>query len=398
MINKFFIILLGIVLVVTSCDDDDKIVEINSYPEWQQSQFFTEKSQEDLFIFYHGKIQENLYPHQELKPANLPKAMPNAMKVGGSAILSQYLKTIKERFSNKAMILAFGDLNYFGSDDVKKKHIDGALSKLSIDGILLSKDDLPKSDSKSPETLERLPWFNSNILAINSGDPVATFKASPHLWFTNNDHKIAVLGITSYQLLSAKERNEISGFYFQDPVTTVLRNKNIISKEGSDLLILYYSGQTGCKSKNETKPSSFEKLPRLEKICPKDNEILNTLKRLPPGAIDLVISNDENLWGARYEDIPVLGTFQPENFISGVRLNITDSKINLKKSYLFPPIKLCHQVFIGTHDCIFHVQDEDLDEERFDILEKSSYAVVNARFLGHEVLEDSEVLKILNDK
>lgn len=402
MINKIFLICLGIVILATSCDDEEKIVQIYSYPEWQKNQFFSEKPEEDLFIFHHGKIQENFYPHQELKKADLPKAMPSSMKIGGAAILSQYLKIIKERFGQKAMILSFGDLNYLNSDKIKQKHLKETLSKIALDGILLSKDDLPKNTTLLKNGLDDLPWFNSNILAIKSGDPVDTFKSRPYLWFSNEDHKVATLGITSYQALSSKERNEISGYYFQDPVTTVLRNKNKISKQGGDLLILYYNGSIGCESEPSTTAISLKNLPSMSEVCKKDNEILNTLKRLPPGAVDLVLSNDSNFFGAKFGDVPVLGLYKPEDFISGIRLKIEYSKINLEKSYLLPPIKICHKAFIGTHDCVYKVkdedEDEDLNEERFDILEKSTFTMVNARFLGHEVLEDSEILKVLNDK
>jgi predicted GNAT family N-acyltransferase len=112
----------------------------------------------------------------------------------------------------------------------------------------------------------------------------------------------------------------------------------------------------------------------------------------------MVLTSSPNFSGLRHQNLPILGLKSPEFFIQGIKVSFSNKKLDLKNSFLLEPVKLCHQVFVATQDCVYDLNDQDLNEERFDLMEKSSFALINARFLGHEVNEDESILKVINDR
>lgn len=386
-----------------SCDDDEKVTQLHSYPEWQPNKFLNPNdNSKSFYLFHFGHLSENLLSKRVLKSATLPKSMPHEFHIGGVAILSSYLKVIKDRFQEQAVFISHGGFDFFKSDKVKKNLITATLKEIPLDALLLSKNDIINTGTKDADFLKSLPWYNSNILSIKTGEPTDIFDSEGFKVLKTPKLSLGLIGSTSYKTLSPVERNEISGFYFQDPVTTILRTKNQLSKAGVDLIALYYEGPIVCEQALLNRALPFKELPKLEDVCQKDSELLETLKRLPPDSIDLVFTNSKGFAGVNHQGIPILSLHSPAEYIQGIKLVVKPdkkgSKIDWGKSFLLESVKLCHQVFVGTHDCVFDIKSEDLNEDRFDLMEKTSFGVIKARFLGHEISEDPVILKALNDR
>lgn len=375
-------IIIALLVFLYSCNDNEKIIQIYSYPEWQKEVFLDRMPENSFYLFNLGNPTLSLFPTQELKREDQQKAFPHKMDLGGEVVLKKYLQTLRERLGEKVKVIGYSNLDK--QDQQKSNLILKSLKEYQLDALLLSKADLPsKGESENPLKKD-LPWFNTNILSITSGDPTDLYQSEPFKVLT--PHGLGLIGVTSYQTLSAQERNEISGFYFQDPVTSILRYKNILSKQKDVLITLYYNGELTCNQELPIKPISFEKLPAMSQNCTGGKELFQILKRLPPNAVDLVITGIPSLSGVLYKGkIPVLGAGGAPQYLSGFRITKNSQSLSLKDSLLLPPIKLCHSMFAGTQDCVFKAANEDIDDERYDLMEKSGFGLIPARFLGREI-------------
>lgn len=401
MVNRFMlkVFLLSILIFFVSCEDKETFTKLNSFPEWSEEKF---KTGTPLFIFMVGGFSETLFPATELKPVGLPKEMPHALKVGGLPIMTSYLNTIKERFPDRSLILGMTGSSSVPKDLSKERLIFKSMKQLPLDSLLLTKKILPiksnREGNKENEEYNGLPWLNSNILSIQSGEPINSYGNEAYKIVEKAGLKIGLLGVSSFTLLNSKERNEISGYYFQDPVTTVLKYKDVLRKKGADFIVLLLNTRNSCKKLPNQNYLHFKDLKNTLDFCNDDFEAKTLLDRLPPLSVDLILTNQENTSATLYRNTPIVSLYKPNQFISGIRLTFERDRLNFEESLVLPQVKLCHQMFAGTQDCVFKTGNEEFDSERFDILEKSAFGLVSSRFLGKEIREDTEVIKVINGK
>lgn len=398
----FRFLLFVFIFLIVSCEDKETFTKLNSFPEWSEEKFNAGTNGQPLYIFMVGGFSETLFPSTELKPSGLPKEMPHALKVGGLAIMTTYLNTIKERFPNHSLILGMTGPEETTSDPSREKLIFKSLKQLPLDSLLLTKKILPlksnREGNKENESFHNLPWVNSNILSIQSGEPIESYGNEAYKIIEKGGVKIGLLGISSYSLLNSKERNEISGYYFQDPVTTILKYKDVLKKKGADFIVVLLSTKNSCKRLSNKKYLFFKDLKNTKEFCHDDFEVKKLLDRLPPLTVDLILTDQEDTSATLYRNTPIVSLYQPDQFISGVRLSFERDRINFNESLVLPQVKLCHQMFAGTQDCIFQTGNDDFDSKRFDILEKSAFGLTSSRFLGKEIREDEAILQVINGK
>ncbi|MEC7278220.1 MAG: hypothetical protein VXV96_17995 [Bdellovibrionota bacterium] len=397
--NSFFLAALIVCCSLLSCNDQQKSSELYSYPDWKEEVLFSQKGK-DLFIFLTGDLKNNLYPHTELKKAGLPKELPHSIKVGGAPILKSYLDTIQKRLGSKSIVLSHGNFDLYYGD----KRISSSLQKVSpnlkVDGLLIGPEDLLPQNHQSYafDQMKDLNWLSSNILAIQTGKPTDQWNSSASLIFEREGIKVGVIGITSYELLGPRQRSSLAGYYFQDPVTSILRTKNQFKKEGVDFIILLHHGVGNCQRPETFEfPLAFAKLPETQK-CDDRFEPKEILDRLPPGTLDLVLSNFDGAASFNHKGTPVIGQFDAKKFLTGIRVTLDNDKTDINNSYFLAPLKLCHQTFAGTKDCVLSTGNSELDEERTEILTRSSFHLLPAKFFGYEITEDIPTLKTINGR
>lgn len=394
---KLLILILPILLF--SCRDQGKTDNLYAYPQWQEDVIYS-ASREDAFLFFTAELRNTLFPKANLKSPKLPKEMPHSMKTGGAAILKSYMNILRKRFGEKVAFLSYGDLDLRSHDNKLQSYLIRSLKLLNFDGLLLGSHDLLPPDHQSLffDSMKKLPWFNSSILSIKTGQPTTQWNSQSYQILTVGKKKIGLIGITSYDLVPLEKRNSISGYYFQDPVSSILRTKNLLKKEGVEIISLFYQGKNPCPSATLNAAVTLSELPKSSDLpeCKEEMQIKTIIDKLPPNAIDFVVGN--NLPSFQYREIPIVGLQDPHSFLTGIRLSFTEGTIDWTQSFLLEPLKLCHETFVGTQDCVFDTEDSEINEARFDILKRSSYHMLPARFLGHEIKEDEEALKILNDR
>jgi len=397
LIKYTFAIILGFFLFF-ACNDSEKHTKIHSFPEWNEEKYKEYKKDSTLYLFLTGGFSESLFSKTELKPNTLPKQMPHAIKVGGMPILKSYLNTIKERLPESALIFGMTGTKKEKSE-LKKRKFNESIKSLSLDALLLTQKVLPIDHKvEADESYNELPWLNSNILSLNTGKATELLGNEPFKIFEKNGIKVGVLGATSYQQLSPTERNNINGYFYEDPVSTILRHRTHLKKKGVDIIVLLLNSPVSCQKSVDYHFTLLKDLKKTEQICDKNFEAITLLDQLPLNAIDIIFTNQPLTGASLHRGVPIISTYQPEKFISGLRLIIEKGKINLEESLLLPHIKLCHQVFIGTQDCIFKTESQDFNQKRFSMLEKSAFGLTLARFMGKEIKEDTTLLENLNRK
>jgi len=390
-------ILLIFILLTPSCLDNVLIKEINSYPEWNDS---LKPNEDELYLFLVADIGRNLFPKSEQKDSTSPKPMPATWNIGGISILSSYLDTIKRRFPKRSLLFATLNIDKERFDPLKAKYLTQIIPLLPIDSFLMGINELMNPPAIAPDQglFPELPWVNSNILNIKSGESTLQWGNLPYKTFESGPHKIGVIGVSSYKLVSENEKTKIIGHYFQDPVTSILRTKNQLKKEGVSHIFLFYQSPRSCEGSIPQQGSSIAKFQARAKLCNKDYELNSILEKLPPGTIDLVLAPQSGMSHHLIKDIPVLGTSREDTFIQALKLSLNGEGINFKESIFLPPIKLCHIMLAGTSDCYHSLGSSEIDDKRFEYLEKSAYGLIPARFLGQDILPNPSVEKILSIK
>lgn len=375
-----------------SCDDKVRIDQFNAFPEWDERIRVREDNQEVLFVFLYGNPLNHANPTTELKTADAPQKLPSSIKVGGIEAQSKYLETLKEKLSDEVLFLTRGPGNRELIEEETLNRIKGKNQYIENNAVFLTAKDLPQNSGKlkidhdKREFFEGFPWFNSNIISLSSTKPTTLLGNQTTLSFPLAKSNINLFGVETAS--QYQDEKHVVGFYFEEGAASLLKNK----KEG--ITALYINSKLNCHQELPLEIISFKDFPSLEKVCDTPAEIGIILKKLPKGSIDIIYSHEPNLSFAQYQGIPIISLFDEKGHIQGTKLVIEDSKINSGESLAFPPIKLCHQVFVGTQDCHLNLNENNFPSEsrekiisqRNEKLEKSSYSMIPARFLGKELI------------
>ena len=411
----FMVRLVGIFFILTftlSCNDDVPIKRLYTYPESNQiSKFKNEDGNAELYVSLVSDLSEQIYPQTELRSQHSPSMMPSTLKVGGLPYLSTYLSTLKAKIEKENNVeylsLAMGSTlpSNEQSNSKKMEIITKILPQLDLDFLQLGLREtqwaLDNKSRRSPKNKKETPaWINSNIFSITTGKPLDHENSVPYFIKSVGKTFIGIMAITSYDSLPAEQKNEINGIYFQDPLTAILRTRNLLKSKNVHLNFLMYQGEINCPEKIMDGPLSFDQLKEDPCLQRKDSELTQLLSKLPPGTIDLVIAPSLNLSAGSLRGTPILGLPDSKYFMSLAKLVIDekDHRISLKSSYILPPLKLCHYIFAGLEDCVLNASSEDINEMRFDYLENTAFGLIPSKFLGNQIQGDPKIEAILNDK
>ncbi len=400
---------LGILFVLIfffSCKDEAPIKQLYTYPESNLiSQFKNKEGQPELYISLVGDLSQQIYPQTELRSVDSPTMMPATLKVGGLSYLSSYLKTLREKVEKESnteyLSLAMGStLSTKELDPSRQKIIQTSLPQLNFDLIQMGLQESLWAKEHSQKKKGSTNWINSNIFSIQTGKPLEYANSLPYWIKSVGSTFIGIMAISSFQSVNEEQKKEISGIYFQDPLTAILRTRNILKSKNVHLNILLYQGELSCPEIIYDGAISFEKLEDQTCLEKKDLELFQLLSKLPPNTIDLIVSTSLNLSAGIIANTPILGLPDSKYFVSLAKLVIDDQKhvINKKESYLLPPLKLCHQVFAGLEDCVLNAQNSSVNDKRFEYLENTAFGLIPPKFLGNQISTDSKIESYLNDK
>ncbi len=401
----------AILLFTLSCNDEVQIKRLYTYPDSSQISAFKNKDQyPELYISLVANLADQIYPETEQRSENSPAMMPATLKVGGLSYLSSYLTTLRNKVEKESNIelltIATGNtIPSKGQDPKKLEIITHSLSRLNIDLIQMGYNESQWAQAiQSKNTNEKsrdLPhWINSNIFSIKTGRPLENAGTLPFSIKSVGSTFIGLMAITSFDSLSKGQKKDINGIYYQDPLTAILRTKNLLKSKNVNLNILVYQGKLNCSESLQENPLAFDKLESNDCFKDKELELNLLLSKLPPNTIDLIITPSANISSATLKGTPILGLPKSNHFLSMAKLVIDDKehKIIQKESYVLPPLKICHSVFAGLEDCVLNAPTEDMNEKRFEYLENTAFGLIPSKFLGNQISADEYIESIINGK
>lgn len=363
MINCCKVFLFATTIVLASSCRDNTPKKFTGYDSWPFLGQHFEK--ESILVINVGDFTSKKTPHIETPKSQEIPNLPALIKVGGSTGLKGYLDIIEKRFPTSQLHVVSAnniDYRYFAAKD----YIHHPLTAIKVP--------LEHFLSMQPPKLHEMPWINSNVLNIQTGKVVTSDAIKEDRPHSDSKSDIKFLAINDHTLVKDKK---ISGFYFQDSVTTVLKSAK------AKIKVLLYHGPTECQGKVMSEPTPFTMAKKLTLDCPKKDYLQELVQRLPRNSIDLIIASSLNKGAGFINETPVLFSGDEGHHLYPVLLFPHEKQgLNNKKSYLLPPIKLCHQMLTATHKCDL---DSFTDEEKKK-LEITGHHLIPAKFLGHEVL------------
>jgi hypothetical protein len=352
-----------IVLLFTFSCQEQTTTQQFSYPSWSKISRIVNKN--SIAVFSVGDFTRHDQVHLEMRKIDQNKDLPISLKIGGNSVRQSYIKIIKNKLNDRAIIVSSSQVE-------RPLNLSPAANEVTLDGIGFPLSFF-KSKQAKKELSSSIPWINSNILKITTSKPFTPSNVSKH---KITKSQVKILAINAPKEVKKLKPSESVGFYFQDEVSTLLKNKN------KGLTVVLYNGDTTCHGHHITKPTSFTKKKSMTIKCDPNDRLLSFVNRLPPNTIDLIVLSSSKIGAGFIDNIPVLFSGNSRDFIYPIILN-KRRKDNM--SYFVPGIKLCHKVFASTKDCVYEVGDKELDEARLLKLQKRGHGLIPAMFLGHEI-------------
>jgi len=344
--------------LLVSCVEQYIVKSKNTYPDWKSVSKLISKDHQ--LIINIGDFSKHHKVFQEYRLKKDDQLFPSHLSMGGFKIRKRYLEIIKERLPKNSLVLSASD-HY---------HHEGHIKGLPLDALKY-----PLSFLKKSSLIKKRPWVNSNILNIQTGQP-ENFSQKSQVKILSNSAQI--LSINDTTLLKNLSSKSLLGLYFQDGVTTLLKNRH------DGLNILLYHGETKCSSSAIKSVMSFSKASKkLSLNCPKGDALLNLIERLPHSFnLSLIISTRKSSGVGFVKDIPVLFSGLAETMLHPILIH----KDDFKKSYVLPSLKMCHHFFKATQDCHYRSIEEKENDQRLDLLKEKGFDLVPAKFLGIKVI------------
>jgi len=394
-----------LLLFTLSCNDKIQIKRLYTYPESNQISNFKNKDHPELYISVVGDLSQQIYPVVEQRAEGSPSMMPSTLKVGGLSYLSSYLSTLREKINKEEgvelLTIAAGEtVPNSTRSDRKLEIITQSLNYLNLDMLHLEFNESKWLQSQSSFSDNLPPMVNSNIFNIKTGKPLEKADSLPYFIKEVGTTKIGIIAISSYKFLSPAQKKELNGIYYQDPLTAILRTKNLLKAKGVGIYILLYQGQLTCPETIQSIPIPFNQLETQKCLNDKSTELYKLISKLPPKTLDLVISSKTQLSSGKILETPLLGVPHSRYFISMIKLVINEKEHSIveEESYTLPPLKLCHTVFAGLEDCVLNAPLPEMNEKRFEYLENTAFGLIPSKFLGTQIKEDSTIEKIIIGK
>jgi len=383
--------LLGsISLLFISCEDQEEIKHLNSFPHWNTSLL----NPSEVYLFFAKDLGDAAFPEEEHRPQQSPKQMPPVLKVGGLPTIGSYLKVAREQFAEQSIIIVGGAILKKSNSLKKNNLLLESLAQMPIDATLMSHQELIIAKSIAVGN-SRLNWLNSNVLNIKTGNPISVWNSVSYKTLQRGKAKVGVVGVAELDNINEEQREDLKGHYFQGASTSILKLKQKLKESETDFNVLIYNGKNPCRRKLRYKILTFNAL-KNDSECLKGSPLEQLIKQLPPNLIHLVVATKGDFTTASIAGVPVLGNPDGTLYLSGVRIAFDElGKFDKKRSFFLAPLKYCQKMFAGLEDCQYSHSNPDYQNTRLKRLNKTAFGLIQARFLGREVRQNDLIKAII---
>ncbi|MBT3586017.1 MAG: hypothetical protein HN509_14015 [Halobacteriovoraceae bacterium] len=401
-VSRVFLLLL--VTHLLSCTFTKVPTQIYSHPAWkgEDEDHYLKKVVLVSTHFFQG----NLNPKKEEFPDQFVKLHGDdkrfkfpKLEVGGAAVLSSYLRIFQKRYPKQSILLDTGNIfDHF--DDSNSEKTLRFYEKIKFDGVLYTHRDLTTylKNTKNNEASFKVPFLNSNIIDLKTGEPFADQNHAPYKLIKVSGLKVGIIAVTSLETLNSEKRKNLSGVYFEDPILSFLKAKKALARKGAQLIFLMAHLNSHCKAPYPKESKTFASRANYQLSCGgKSDELMTLIRRLPPHSVDAIVLSKGTLGSGYIGDLPVIQGPGKGQYISRVDFyyDIGEAKLIREKTLVHPPVKVCHSFFLPTQDCYLGDRNSPVKINRWDMLKESSFQVMPAKFLGHEVSAQPDIQSLL---
>jgi len=363
--------ILSFLLLLTSCFfSPQSLKRIFSEPEFV-------KKKASLILLISNGFSGQLSPKEGLKLENAPN-----LWIGGEKAFFSYFQISKQKYNEQALLLDSGNIFKKGSSSVEKEKVIKLYESIGFDAVALSQDDLKEISPFEGEKAYKIPFVLSNIVEIKKLKRLNKNGILPFKIIEKGPFKIGIINITSMKKFK-------DGLYMEDPILAVIKIKKIFRRKKVDFTILMADLNSKCMSPPSQNARSFQNFAKHQLHCPGKDPLYLFVKRLPPGSVNLILTNNKIEAQGFLKNIPIVQTTGEGKFLARVLINLSSEsqKLDLKSSYLLPPILTCNNFFGSTQDCYLGEGKNYFSKEnaRMEIIRSSKYKMIPATYLGKQI-------------
>jgi hypothetical protein len=288
------------------------------------------------------------------------------LNVGGSDLVKKYVDVLKNK-TERLLFLSTG-----GGWPKEVKHYPQFLYHfplLKVHSAGFSANDFKGYFSNPFELTNQLKKISTPIIISNMQilSPQALVKDMPFQKFqihTIKDIKVGIISLVSPQKIALNHESFFQGVVFEKPATTILKLAPILRQKGAQVIVVMMDQALDCTSELSRK---FKIHPQKVNFDVYDNneacrstkesnhEIYDTLKKLPPNFVDLIITSSSEIKTKANNIIgntPVLGAFDENHLaLAQIRYSLKKHQVLSHETLLLQPVKICQHHFVASEDC-----------------------------------------------
>lgn len=354
-----------------------------TYPDKIQESNFDKSRFKKIVIASTNDLAGNLKPHTYQIPNRFEEQ--RSISIGGINGIKTYVNLLKKHFDNSVLYVDSGSRYHKTQSHLQT---DFYYNYLNVDAVALGTAELNlhhqrlsfKGYIEYLAAKSNFAILASNIFDLKNAEPIKWRGVSEFTIKEINSVKVGIISVLSQKEALKAQAKNINGLYIQNQAQNIIEKSKILKRKGANIIIAMTNSNIDCVSqiaqKYNVAPDKVNFDPTEFNICLEyENELSQTLKKLPPNTIDLVITSGSNLKTANFvQGIPVMQNPGQGKYLSWIELMYDEKHNTIVKSQtrIRQPIQLCHQFFKETQDCF--IENDIKDRE-----------IIPAKFLGHPV-------------
>ena len=340
-------------------------------PNW----FAPSETAKTLDIFVTSKTFDQLESKQAVYYDN-SKA---PVKFGGAKLLLSYRDIAKKRETTPQLWLDLGNNCDPKSDVVHQQIVLHLLNRMNLDAAVFSSNELAQIGI-APRKDFSIPYVNSHLIDLAAAKSFENEMIKPWRIIEKNNIKVGIIAITYFEKLKENQNDKTLGLYFEDMVLGILRVKKEFEKEKVNATVLMAQIPSSCSAQNDSL------------ACSNDNDALKQiLLRLPPNAVDLVVTNSDQIESGKLNHYSIVNVPAGGRWIARAQIKLEKDTESRPEVALMQPLRVCNTFYHDTEDCHVPSSKEPDTSERTLALKKSEKEMKPAKFWGHEITEDQNL-------
>ena len=192
--------------------------------------------------------------------------------------------------------------------------------------------DDPRGALRERAKQARFPFLLGNVQDTKTGAMPAYEHMSPSVMLTKHGIKVGVVGVTTIETPRTTIGPNFEGLVMVPLAQSVMREAAALRAQGAAVVIL--SAHAGGKCKNVTDPEA-------DGQCEDDQEIMDLVKSLPAGIVDVIVAGHTHAGMAtKVRGVPVIESFANGRAFGRVDVTVDPDTAKIVATKVFPTTEL----------------------------------------------------------